>query len=330
MAKGRYGIVIGFPPGLATQIDGLRRAVGSPQLNRIEPHVTIFPPTSLPDGEFLSRLLGLRRLASELEPFTLRIAGAGAFEHELGVLYLKVERSEGLIALEEGVRTVMDAPARKREFVPHATLFDNAPLALAEEGVRLFAPFSAEVEVEGFKVLRMDTRSTWHRFAEALFEPARSRALAGAPATFWRTGEAGEWLFLYGADGSSSEFSYPSSSVSYGVTREGAVSVAGFRGEELACAAIASISGSTAYLEWAWVAEAERGSGLASILLDELAYAAAEQGMRALVAVRGTSERWAWKRVSSVLEARGARAFELWPGPQEPNWAYRLSLLRLW
>ncbi|MDA8261197.1 MAG: 2'-5' RNA ligase family protein [Actinomycetota bacterium] len=329
MPKGRYGIVIGFPTGLAAQIDGLRRALGSPQLNRIEPHVTIYPPTSLPDGEFRSRLLGLRRLAAETEPFTLRIAGAGAFERELGVLYLQVERSEGLVELEEGVRGVMDAPARKREFIPHATLFDNAPLEVVAQGVGLFASFSAEVEVDGFKILRMDTRSTWHRFAEALFEPARGRALAGSPATFWRTGEAGEWLFLYGADGPSSEFSYPSASVAYGITREGAVSVAGFRGEEMACAAVASISGASAYLEWAWVAETERGTGVAPILLEELAYAAAEEGMRALVAARGSAEGWAWKRIQAALEARGARPFELWPGLQEPILAYRLSLLRL-
>ncbi len=329
MAKGRYGIVIGFPAELSAQVDGLRRAVGSPQLNRIEPHVTLYPPTSLPDGEFRSRLLSLRRLAAETEPFSVRISGAGAFRHELGVLYLHVEPSLELTALEEGVRTAMDAPARKREFVPHATLFDNAPLEVVEEGVRLFAPFAAEVGVSGFKVLRMDTRSTWHRFAEALFSPARHRALAGSPATFWRTGEAGEWLFLHDAEGPSSGFSYPSASVAYGITRQGAVSVAGFRGEELACAAIASVSGASAFLEWAWVAEAERGSGMASILLEELAYAAAEEGMRALVAARGGAEGWAWKRIAAVLEARGARAFELWPGTQEPILAYRLSLLRL-
>ena len=329
MAKGRYGIVIGLPPELSAQVDGLRRAIGSPQLTRIEPHVTLYPPTSLPDGEFRSRLMALRRLGSETEPFGLRVAGCGAFKHDAGVLYLRVEPSEELLALEEGVRAAMDAPARKREFVAHLTLFDNAPMEVVEAGLQLFAHFGAEVEVEGFKILRQDTRTAWQRFTEVRFEPARSRDLAGLPATFWRTGAAGEWLSLYGADGPSSGFSYPSASVDYGVTREGAVSVAGFRGEELACAAIASVAGASAYLEWAWVAESERGGGLATILTEELVYAAAGEGMRALVAARGSAEGWAWKRISAVLEARGARSFELWPGAQEAILAYRLSLLRL-
>ncbi len=73
MARSRFGIAIVLPSPICHEVDGIRRAIGSPQLSRIEPHVTIFPPFNLADDEIAPLLYQLRLLASRLEAFEVEL-----------------------------------------------------------------------------------------------------------------------------------------------------------------------------------------------------------------------------------------------------------------
>ena len=92
MPRVRLGVVIVVPEPVATEIEGLRRALGDPVLDRIVPHVTLVPPVNVRVDDLGAALAVLRRPRPPLgRPFTLR-PPPRTFGPDSPVLYLPVER----------------------------------------------------------------------------------------------------------------------------------------------------------------------------------------------------------------------------------------------
>ena len=63
MARQRLGVVLLVPQPLATEIDGVRRALGDGALDRIAPHITLVPPVNVAERD-LPRAFTLVRTAA--------------------------------------------------------------------------------------------------------------------------------------------------------------------------------------------------------------------------------------------------------------------------
>ena len=69
----RLGVVLLLDPPVATEVDGLRRALGDGALGRIAPHITLGPPVNVADRDLAGALAVVREAASATSPLRLKL-----------------------------------------------------------------------------------------------------------------------------------------------------------------------------------------------------------------------------------------------------------------
>jgi 2'-5' RNA ligase len=66
------GVALLLPDPAATEVDGLRRALGDGSLGRIPAHLTLVPPVNVRADDMPAALDLLRRAATQTRPLDLR------------------------------------------------------------------------------------------------------------------------------------------------------------------------------------------------------------------------------------------------------------------
>jgi 2'-5' RNA ligase len=140
---------------VASEIDGLRRALGSSQLARIPPHITLVPPTNVADDAFASAEQVVRDTAGDFEPITLTLGPPATFPDNPSVLFLRVQAAETLTVLKEALfRGPFAGRDRlQRAFVPHVTLDSRREQFVDDRLLRELASYTNSVEVASLALL---------------------------------------------------------------------------------------------------------------------------------------------------------------------------------
>ena len=328
MTRVRIGIAVLLPPEVASEVDGVRRAVGSAQLHRIEPHITLHPPSNCDCADLSALIYNLRQSASEFGEFRIEINGSGEFASDPSVLFLAVEESQDLTLIEHAIRSAISGRPRQRNFVPHITLYDNADPEFAARARSVLSSFRYSFVIESFWILFQDKKGSWQRYAEISLSEARNRAAGGLPMKYFRCGEPGPWVE---AERSGTYSGYPSSNAEIGISPQKRVSLVGYRDRSLVTFGSAAVSGSAAWLEWLWVSPEERGFGIASVTSDELALYCAEQGCTTMSLAKTTSSEKSFDAIAKTMMGKGAIEVTSYdPIAQKSKSAYSLSLVSLW
>jgi 2'-5' RNA ligase/GNAT superfamily N-acetyltransferase len=129
---------------VATEIDGIRRALGSSQLGRIAPHVTLVPPTNVATEAIAEAERVVRTAAGSVASFEVQLGPPATFPHNRSVLYLAVSMAAELATLRSALLTgpFKGRDLAGRDFVPHVTL-DSSPARHVDE--RMLADLSGFV-----------------------------------------------------------------------------------------------------------------------------------------------------------------------------------------
>lgn len=170
MARQRLGVVLLVPQPLATQIDGLRRALGDDALGRIPPHVTLVPPVNVAEGDLPVAFAAVRSAAVATNPLELSVGPVGTFLPVNPVAYLKVggveDQLAGLVALRRGCLSgPLDRP-QDHEFVPHVTIASELTPSRLESVGDALADFRANVTVDRVHVLAEQPGRVWVPIAD--------------------------------------------------------------------------------------------------------------------------------------------------------------------
>jgi len=181
-----------------TELEGLRRALASASIGRIEPHLTLVPPRNVAaDGQALLGGL-LRTAAAASGPLRLVLGPAATFAPRNPAVYLAVGGElEALAALRRALETGPLAPPEgrgERPFVPHVTLSGSVPPERAAAAAELIAAYRCEVVVERVHLLVQDEtapRRPWLAVADATL---------GRPAVLGRGGRELELRLAGGLD----------------------------------------------------------------------------------------------------------------------------------
>jgi len=164
---------------IAAEIDGLRRALGSGELDRIAPHITLVPPQNVPEPALAQVLAHLRLQASRAGPLRIRIGPAATFAPQHRVVYLAVADEDGeLGALAGALSSGPLAPPGSRParaFVPHVTVTNRATPELARAGVVALGAYVEHVTLDALSVLEADLDAPRHPW-----RPMSSLVLGGA------------------------------------------------------------------------------------------------------------------------------------------------------
>lgn len=193
MARQRLGVVLLVPQPLATQIDGLRRALGDGALARIPAHLTLVPPVNVAERDLPSAFAVVRAAAAGSSVLSLRLGPVTTFQPVNPVAYLAVDGKatsmEDLSTLREACLTGPLTRPQDHDFVPHVTIADEQAPARLDAAVTALADFSAEVTFDRVHVLAEQPGRVWVPIAEmALGEGPRPVGRGSLPLDLSVTG----------------------------------------------------------------------------------------------------------------------------------------------
>jgi 2'-5' RNA ligase len=184
----RLGVVLLLDPPVATEVDGLRRALGDGALGRIAPHITLVSPVNVADRDLAGALAVVREAASATSPLRLMLGPVTTFHPVTPVVYLAVGTDPdapaapaALADLRDGVFRPPLARPLTHPFVPHVTLADEMALDRIPAALAAMADYTVPVTVDRVHVLAEGPGRIWRPIADAPFARPAVVARGGLP-----------------------------------------------------------------------------------------------------------------------------------------------------
>lgn len=126
------GVILGFPPEVAEELQRWRASFGDPLADVVPAHITLV--TTTPTADWQATLAHVRRIAQSQQPFRITISGTGTFRPVSPVVFINVE---------DGFEHCVDLHAKLQQgplhrdlpfaYHPHVTIaHDVAPESLDE------------------------------------------------------------------------------------------------------------------------------------------------------------------------------------------------------
>jgi 2'-5' RNA ligase len=174
MPRRRLGVALLVPQPVATEVDGLRRALGDGARARIPAHLTLVPPVNVAADALPDAVEVLRAAARATRPFGLRLGPATTFAPVTPVVYLAVDGDvDALRTLRDRVFVAPLSRPLTRPFVPHVTVADDMDPARIPAATAALADFVVDVQVEAVHLLEEGGGRVWQPIAEAPFSRRR-------------------------------------------------------------------------------------------------------------------------------------------------------------
>jgi 2'-5' RNA ligase len=180
----RLGVALLIDLPVATEVEGLRRALGDGSLEAVAAHVTLVPPVNVRSSELGAAIDVVRHAAYRQErALELVLGPVATFAPVTPVVYLAVDGGapNDMADLHRLHQAVLAGPLQRSErwpWVPHVTLADDAPAERIDAALVALRSYRAEVVLDRV-VLLEETGRRWSALADACFGP---------PAVFGRGG----------------------------------------------------------------------------------------------------------------------------------------------
>lgn len=180
------GVVVCIDPPVEGWVDGMRRGLGDPSVDRISPHVTLVPPLNLRAADLDAALERLRAAAAGVAgPLRLTLGPAATFAPANPVVYLAVGGDVEALA---SLRHAVFGPPLERTlawpWVPHVTVADDVDPDRVEAVVATFERAALVADVDRVTLLeeRHDGgRRRWEPLADVTFGPPTVLGRGGLP-----------------------------------------------------------------------------------------------------------------------------------------------------
>jgi len=173
------------PEPVATEIDGLRRALGDPGLTKVVPHITLVNPVNVAVDRLPEVLADLRVAAAGAPPIELRLGSPATFSPVSPVVYLPVEGTHVDVVHEvrEVLRSGVLARRAVHEFVPHVTVSEEASPERIEAALASLEDYTADVCIDRVHLLQDHAPGPrrWNPVADAMFEAPLVVGTGGVP-----------------------------------------------------------------------------------------------------------------------------------------------------
>jgi 2'-5' RNA ligase len=154
------GVILGFPPDIAEELQQWRASFGDPMAGVIPAHITLV--TTTPTRDWEATRSHVREVARNQEPFTVTISGTGSFRPVSPVVFLNVEDGFGAcVKLHEQLQTGPLHRDLPFAYHPHVTIaHDVAPESL-DEAETVLKDYSVTFPVASMGLYEHDTNGIW-------------------------------------------------------------------------------------------------------------------------------------------------------------------------
>lgn len=179
MPRLRLGVALLLPEPLASEVDGLRRACDDGAFGRVPPHLTLVPPVNVRVDDVPEALRVVRKAASTVRPFTLRLGPPSTFLPDTPTLHLAVGGRGDATSVLRRLRDEVFRPPLERPltfgFVPHVTIADDMAPERIVAAIAALSGFVVEASFERVHLLQEqrhgDAHRQWVPIADAPFAP---------------------------------------------------------------------------------------------------------------------------------------------------------------
>lgn len=177
------GVILGFPPEIAEELQRWRASFGDPMAGVIPAHITLVTTTMTQDWE--GTRSHVREVARKQQPFTVTVAGTGSFRPVSPVVFLNVADGFGqCVRLHQQLQSGPLERELPFAYHPHVTVaHDVAPESL-DEAETMLKDYKATFPVASMGLYEHDDNGIWQLREELDFgtEPDDHRGQDGAAA----------------------------------------------------------------------------------------------------------------------------------------------------
>ena len=154
------GVILGFPPEIAGELQRWRASFGDPMADVVPAHITLVTTTPTQDWEATRR--HVREVARCQSPFMVTIAGTGTFRPVSPVVFINVE--DGFDDCVDLHRKLQQGPLHRElpfAYHPHVTIaHDVAPESL-DEAETVLKNYRATFPVVSMGLYEHDADGIW-------------------------------------------------------------------------------------------------------------------------------------------------------------------------
>ncbi|NUT70673.1 2'-5' RNA ligase family protein [Pseudarthrobacter sp. C4D7] len=154
------GVILGFPAGIADELQRWRASFGDPLAGVVPAHITLV--TTTPTRDWEATLRHVREVARGQNPFMVTIAGTGTFRPVSPVVFINVE--DGFEECVDLHRKLQQGPLHRDlpfAYHPHVTIaHDVAPESL-DEAETVLQNYRATFPVVSMGLYEHDADGIW-------------------------------------------------------------------------------------------------------------------------------------------------------------------------
>ena len=188
------GVILGFPPDIAAELQQWRASFGDPLAGVVPAHITLV--TTTPTHDWEATLAHVRDVARRQSPFMVTISGTGSFRPVSPVLFIKVE--DGFDQCVELHEKLQQGPLQRDlpfAFHPHVTIAHDVSPESLDEAETVLKSYKATFPVVSMGLYEHDADGIWQLREELDFgtetdNDAGTRFADGAAEAASRTGGA--------------------------------------------------------------------------------------------------------------------------------------------
>ncbi|SED44688.1 2'-5' RNA ligase [Streptomyces misionensis] len=166
------GVSIAVPEPHGSLLQERRAGFGDAAAYGIPTHVTLLPPTEVPEDALPAVEAHLLQVAAGGRPFPMRLHGTGTFRPLSPVVYVRVAQgAEECALLQQRVREGSGPCARELQFPyhPHVTVAHGIEEAAMDRAFAELAGFEAEWPCTGFALYEQGADGVWRKLREFTF-----------------------------------------------------------------------------------------------------------------------------------------------------------------
>ncbi len=162
MTRREFGVAIGLPEPIHSELQAWRERLGDPNAASIPPHVTLLPPTALHDHELPEVEEHLRLVAAGEEPFEVHLRGASTFRPVSPVVFVPLALGiSGCERIEVKVRSGPLARELSFPYHPHVTVAHDVGDAMLDRAFAELSSYDARFTVWGFTLFEQGPDKVW-------------------------------------------------------------------------------------------------------------------------------------------------------------------------
>jgi 2'-5' RNA ligase/GNAT superfamily N-acetyltransferase len=172
-SRRRLGVALVLDPPVSDEVQGLRKALGDPSIERVAPHLTLVPPVNVRIAELGAALEILRSAAAaQRGPLRLTLGPPATFMPDNPVLFLDVGGDvDRLRQLRDGVFR----PPLERQlswpWIPHVTLADGIEEERISLALASLDRYAAVADFDRVVMLEEARGRVWRPLGDATLGP---------------------------------------------------------------------------------------------------------------------------------------------------------------